>query len=189
MYSAKQLEVLTAARGIFLRFGYKRVTMKDLATAAGISRPGLYLTFQSKEEVFIGVMRQESAAMFEEIRTRLRTKGTVIEKLRYALEVWTVRPFEMIRHSAEARELLECEFDFAQVVAADSNAEFESILEAILEDGPVRLPNGLSPQKAAHLLRCAAYGFKRQALNVSDLKVVISELLMLLAERTTKRSR
>jgi len=52
---AKREKVLTAALDVFLRYGYKRVTMNDIATAAGISRPALYLVFESKEEIFKGV--------------------------------------------------------------------------------------------------------------------------------------
>ena len=36
---AKRDKVLTAALDIFLRYGYKRVTMNDIAEAASISRP------------------------------------------------------------------------------------------------------------------------------------------------------
>ena len=43
---AKRDKVLAAARGIFLRYGFKRVTMNDIAEAASISRPALYLVFE-----------------------------------------------------------------------------------------------------------------------------------------------
>jgi len=52
---AKRDKVLTAARDVFIRYGYKRVTMNDIAEAAGISRPALYLVFESKEEIFKSV--------------------------------------------------------------------------------------------------------------------------------------
>ena len=52
---AKRDKVLAAARGIFLRYGFKRVTMNDIAEAASISRPALYLVFESKEEIFKSV--------------------------------------------------------------------------------------------------------------------------------------
>jgi len=46
---AKREKVLEAALGVFLRYGYKRVTMNDIAEAARISRPALYLVFDSKD--------------------------------------------------------------------------------------------------------------------------------------------
>ena len=52
---AKRNKVLAAALDVFLRYGYKRVTMNDIAEAASISRPALYLVFESKEEIFKSV--------------------------------------------------------------------------------------------------------------------------------------
>ena len=35
----KQERIIRAAKGVFLKYGYTRVTMSDLAQAAGMSRP------------------------------------------------------------------------------------------------------------------------------------------------------
>ncbi len=35
-----------------MRYGFRRVTMEDLATAAGISKPTLYSLFPNKQEGF-----------------------------------------------------------------------------------------------------------------------------------------
>ena len=40
--------------------GFKRVTMKDIVEACDISRGGLYLYFNSTEEIFMEVLRMES---------------------------------------------------------------------------------------------------------------------------------
>jgi AcrR family transcriptional regulator len=180
MYNVKQQAVLTAARGVFLRYGYKRVTMNDLAAAAHISRPGLYLMFPSKEDVFLGVARQELAAMFDSMTEGLSKKKTLAEKLSYAFEVWTIRTFELISQTPEAKELCECEFDFAREVVAEGNAEFESILAKVLKEGRVTLPGGLTPKRTAHVLRCAAYGFKRQASTAHELKSMLDDMLAFL---------
>ncbi len=44
--------ILDAAAGVFLRYGFKKTSMDDLAQAASLSRQGLYLHFASKEELF-----------------------------------------------------------------------------------------------------------------------------------------
>lgn len=54
----KQL-ILKTARRIFMEKGYKDVTMKDIVEACGISRGGLYLYFNSVEELFLEVMCAE----------------------------------------------------------------------------------------------------------------------------------
>ncbi len=44
--------ILDAAAGVFLRYGFKKTSMDDLARAAGLSRQGLYLHFETKEAIF-----------------------------------------------------------------------------------------------------------------------------------------
>ncbi len=51
--SAKKIAVFDVAADVFARYGFRRTTMNDLAEAAGISRPALYLMFENKEHLFI----------------------------------------------------------------------------------------------------------------------------------------
>lgn len=44
--------IAAAALEAFSRFGYRRATMADIAAAAGVSRPSLYLVFPNKAAVF-----------------------------------------------------------------------------------------------------------------------------------------
>lgn len=44
--------LLDAAVGIFIRFGYRKTSMDEIARAAGVSRQGLYLQFASKEDLY-----------------------------------------------------------------------------------------------------------------------------------------
>ncbi len=45
-------QLLEAASQVFLRFGYRKSSMDELARAAGLSRQGLYLHFSSKADLF-----------------------------------------------------------------------------------------------------------------------------------------
>ena len=51
---------METARKVFAEKGFKRVTMKDIVEACDISRGGLYLYFNSTEEVFAEVLKMES---------------------------------------------------------------------------------------------------------------------------------
>lgn len=50
--AARRVAILEAAAGVFLRYGFKKTSMDDLARAAGLSRQGLYLSFATKEALF-----------------------------------------------------------------------------------------------------------------------------------------
>ena len=56
----KRKYILETARKVFMEKGFKRVTMKDIVEACDISRGGLYLYFNSTEEIFLEVLRMES---------------------------------------------------------------------------------------------------------------------------------
>jgi TetR/AcrR family transcriptional regulator of autoinduction and epiphytic fitness len=49
---ARRRQLLDAAVETFLRFGFKKTSMDDVARAAGVSRQALYLHFASKETLF-----------------------------------------------------------------------------------------------------------------------------------------
>jgi AcrR family transcriptional regulator len=59
--------VLAAALGVFGRYGVQKTSMEAVAKAAGISRPGLYLLFPNKEQLYRatmqGVMERGQRAM------------------------------------------------------------------------------------------------------------------------------
>ncbi|SEA24448.1 DNA-binding transcriptional regulator, AcrR family [Eubacterium aggregans] len=67
----KRAFILTQARKVFMKKGYSRVTMKDIVTACGISRGGLYLYFSSTKEIFLEVFRQEAVESQEAVMIAL----------------------------------------------------------------------------------------------------------------------
>jgi len=64
----RQTAIIEAAMGVFLRYGFKKTSMDDLAQAAGISRQGLYLHFPTKESLFKAMVAQ----MVETLRSAAR---------------------------------------------------------------------------------------------------------------------
>lgn len=58
-------DILSAAEGVFLRFGYRKTSMDEVARAAGLSRQGLYLHFAAKQDLFQAVV----ARMVDTVRT------------------------------------------------------------------------------------------------------------------------
>ena len=171
-------DVIAAAMQVFARYGYKRVTMADLAEAAHMSRPSLYLIFPSKEQVFTAVVARVFASMLAEIRQGISRFTTAEEKLRFACEIWCVRPFEMILASPDARDLLESSYEFAAETTIEAARDFMSILAEIL-DPLVRRQNKihLSSIQIAHLLASALPGFKGSAESVAQLRALIAGLI------------
>jgi AcrR family transcriptional regulator len=181
---AKRDKILAAALDVFLRYGYKRVTMNDIAEAAGISRPALYLVFESKEDIFKSVYEHWVKGTLLEIESKLGQIKKPEEKLRAAFELWTVLPFERMRASSEAAELLESTFGFAQDSVNEGYRSFEEILLPILKSHSKfqSARTKVSAEKTACILTGAVRGFKIVAKDVSEMRSLIEELLILLLD-------
>ena len=181
MVEVKTGRVLTAARELFLRYGYKRVSMADIAEAVGISRPALYNIFKNKEDIFSGVFLRWVDETILEIENGISELSTSEDKLKYAFELWTVRPFDIVNTSPEAKELIECTFGFARSTQREGYARFEATLVPILATlaGKRTTKGAMDSETIAHILTSAALGFKQTATTKSDLRELIQGLLTL----------
>jgi AcrR family transcriptional regulator len=178
MTQIKEEKVLTAARSVFMRYGFKRATMSDLADAAQMSRPALYLIFSSKEEVFRALVTQIFNELLREVREGVSKHEGVAAQLTSAFEVWCVRPFEMIQASPDAKDILESGYEFATEITERAFSDFETILSDILR--PIvssQADPPLSSEQLAHILTTAALGFKESASSAVQLRQMIKGLI------------
>ena len=168
---AKKQRIVSAAKAVFLKYGYSRVTMNDLAVAAGMSRPALYLVFSKKEDLFGAVIRELANEISEKVHQGLSVIASPLDKLRFVCETWMVEPFEWTSQSAEAKEIYEGSHDFARDAVAESVRLFEcDLTEAIGLFPKGALPKGVSPSEAAHLLAAGIAGVKQSCANSADLR-------------------
>lgn len=64
----RRAEILAAAKRLFVAEGFETVTTRKLAAAVGLSQTGLYVYFQSKEEILDALCRET----FERLQQRFR---------------------------------------------------------------------------------------------------------------------
>lgn len=181
----KESRILAAAKTVFLRHGFRRVTMQDIADEAGISRPALYLKYSNKEQVFLAVVNDVATKNLAFIRGDLWAHPTTESKLHFAFEVWTVDPFRMMIESPNAKDLIDCTHGFAREIMEKFSAEFEAILVEILSPAvkaPITSLAGdgelLAPE-IAHLLATSIHGFKESARTTKELRSMIYGLITL----------
>lgn len=114
---------------------YRRVSTNDIAEAANVSRPGLYLYFQSKEKVFNETIGYHAARLINEISAGMGGHGVVEEQLLHAFKIWTILSFDRNKNSPEAREIVDVTLVFAQAAHKEAYQKFEALLAAILYSG------------------------------------------------------
>ncbi|MDR1358487.1 MAG: TetR/AcrR family transcriptional regulator [Coriobacteriales bacterium] len=69
----KEEAILEGARTVFCQKGYLEVTMKDIIDECGISRGGIYLYFDSVDEVFMAAAKRRMKRKYEDILAAAET--------------------------------------------------------------------------------------------------------------------
>jgi TetR/AcrR family transcriptional regulator of autoinduction and epiphytic fitness len=181
MSDDKKSRILLAARSVFLRYGFKRVSMNDIADAAGVSRPALYVLFRNKEEIFIEAYLRWVDEAIVQVEAAMAQTALPKDKLARAFEIWAVGPFEMTMASREAEELLNCNHAFAHASREQGYAIFEATITPVVAGLSERLAEAsrIAPSRMAHVLVSAVRGFKQTAATPDDLRRLIDELLQL----------
>jgi AcrR family transcriptional regulator len=72
------VDILNAATSAFLRYGFRKTSMDDVARSAGFSRQGLYLHFANKELLFAGVVEHLVGATLRAARSAMSDEGEPI---------------------------------------------------------------------------------------------------------------
>jgi AcrR family transcriptional regulator len=176
----KKLDIVATALEVFFKYGYKRVSMNEIAEAVGISRAGLYLYFKSKEEIFNAAIVHHGDILIEEIKKGILSHQTTEDKILYALEVWSIRNFDDSLHSPEYKEITDSSYQFAREALDMSYGKLETVLASLLEMHHSALSD-IPPERLAHLVTGALRGFKTVAKSSDELRHMIKDLLQIVS--------
>jgi AcrR family transcriptional regulator len=127
--------VLAAALDTFVHYGYRKTSMEDVARAAAISRPGLYLLFGSKQELFSAAVTQaldRSLAAVNEVLAG--TTRPLRDRLLDAFDHWSGRYI-----GAMSREVNSMAGEYADMLGpavAEYPLRFAALLSAALAESP-----------------------------------------------------
>lgn len=164
---ARRDAIARAATDVFIRYGYARTTMGDLAAAAGIARPTLYLSFPHKKDVFGAVIGLLVTQHLDRIRTALPDLPDLGTRLRHACLSWGLAGFDLVRTNPDARDL----FDLNFAPVRDGHAAFIALLTDILAEAGRPDPAGTATMVAA-----ALKGFKLVADTRDDVEAMVLAL-------------
>ena len=168
MRSERELRVVEAAYQVFFRYGYNRTTMADLAKAAGLSRPALYLVFPGKAEVFRAVVEWLTENLLSVIQTSLKPEWSLERKLMHTLELAVAQPYDLVRANPDAQDLLSLGHEVSAVEA--SYASLQAYLVELLQDAVKTSGLDADAAEVARTLLSAIRGFKLVASDGDDLR-------------------
>ena len=153
---ARPGELLDAALDLFVEKGFSATRVEEVAARAGVSKGTLFLYFQSKEDLFKAVVRENIANKFPTWQEEFVVfEGTCSDMLRYALISWWDR-IGKTRASgitklvmSEAQNFPEIADFYQDEVIKPGNAMIRRILERGVQSGEFR---DLDLEQAVHII-------------------------------------
>lgn len=185
---ARRRRLLDAAVTVFLRFGFRKASMDEVARAAGVSRQGLYLHFSTKDELFRAAVQHLLDGALAEAAARLADADLPLEKrLVSAFDAWLGRFAGM--HGGDTADLAAATADLVGALVAEREGMFvEAVTRTVRASGLVAAykPAGLTARQLADTLYATARGLKygagRDAF-VEGMTVAVRAMCLPLRER------
>ena len=94
--------VLDAADNLLARYGYKKMTIDDLAQEVGIGKGSIYLHFSSKEEIVLSHIDRIVERLKVELETIAERKISLEEKLRRMILTRVLFRFDSVQHYTQS---------------------------------------------------------------------------------------
>ena len=143
--AAKKDLILDAALALVADEGYARSTISRIAQKAGIGRGTVYWHFESKDELFLGLMQRELDRIVEGMPAVLEMDLPPVEKF----ESLVAGFFQFYEQFGQAPNVLKAYLavftgvgdatrDRMAAVAAEAYGQFNGLLTDLLEDGKSR---------------------------------------------------
>ncbi len=180
----KKQYILDTARKVFAEKGYKSVTMKDIVEACEISRGGLYLYFDSTEQILLETLQMEAQETDDVFSVQITQEDTAADILLLFLKEQkkellqkknslTVAVYEYFfaHKSTDKNNMLRKQFDSGVKV-------LEKLIEAGIASGEFYCEN---PKGAASNIMYVLEGMKinAQTFGITE-KMVDAQLLYIM---------
>jgi AcrR family transcriptional regulator len=141
---ARRLQLLRAARDVFVAQGFHAAAMDDIADRAGVSKPVLYQHFPGKRELYLALLEEQVGQLNDRVRqamagtedNRARVDGAVgayFDFIEADGEAFRLVFESDLRNDPEVRQVVErgaqdCIEAIAEVIAGDTGADPERAL-------------------------------------------------------------
>ena len=177
----KRESVFDAAGDVFASYGFRRTSMNDIAKAAGISRPALYLMFENKEDLFrqLAVYRQ-ARATDEAVRV-LSGNGTLPERLIGAILAYEKLFYEPVCESPHGDELMDVNLSIAAEDMKQGTDRLIDQLARALKDAAKKgeadfSKASIKPKAFVELLMASIGGLKKNVASIHEFRRRIREV-------------
>ena len=180
----KRKYILDTARKVFVEKGYKSVTKKDIVEACDISRGGLYLYFDSTEQILLEILQMEAEETDDVFTQKITQEDTAADILTLFLKeqkkellqknnlTMAVYEYFFARETTDKNNMLRRQFEAGVRV-------IEKLIEAGIASGEFYCEN---PKGAASNMMYVLEGMKINAQTFGITEKMVDEQLLYLME-------
>jgi AcrR family transcriptional regulator len=157
---ARAERILDSAGELLRRHGYKRVTIDDVARAAGIGKGTIYLHWKTREALFWAVLQRDAARMITDVLADLAADPALAlpsQLMRAIFLGVSRRPLVQALLLSDVEVLGDLASDETVSAGQRELAGSENYLEILAELGLLR--PGLTVEAAGHILASVMRGF------------------------------
>jgi len=186
----KSAAILDAALPVFVRHGFRKTSMADIARASGISRAALYLSFGSKEELFRAGSARAHARTMRNVEAALAGDGDIFSRIELAIGAFQRDLIMPFAGSADAAELFDTNMALARDITLAARAQLVALLSRGLTEaqatGAITLEDlNSTPADLAAVIVAAMEGIKDAQVGGQDLVENTRLFLRLLRQALT----
>lgn len=187
----KSETILDAALPVFVRLGFRKTSMADIARAAGMSRAALYLCFSSKEDLFRAGSARAHARTMRNVESELAGAGDVFSRIERAVAVFQRELIVPFAASGDAAELFDTNMALARDITQGARTRLVALLAQALADaqasGAIAMETlQATPADVAAILAGAMEGIKDAQVEGRDLHADTQLFLRLLRQALTR---
>ena len=177
----KAQNILDAAERLFMRHGYRKSSMDDVARDAGIAKGTLYQYYAGKEALFRALLERIGGTVVEASQQAAVAEQAFSERLFGVLNAYYGYFYERYSASGHLQELGEVRGSLGQDLSEQLLQRHQQILADLLQKaeaaGDIRLQaRGLSAQEVALTLVAAANGARLMLAPDAGIKAYIDAL-------------
>ncbi|KQZ14786.1 transcriptional regulator [Mesorhizobium sp. Root554] len=177
----KRARVLDGAFKTFLTYGFARTTMDDIAKAADMSRPALYLLFKNKTDIYRATAMMLLGRSAESAKAALQREGTFAQRAMNAIEVGLIGMMQEIGDSPHGAELLDMKSIVADIALCWRDQLAGHIADAIDEEAARSridlAAKSFSAPQLADILLDGLEGMKSRISNVEEKRQAVAALV------------
>ena len=161
---SNQEVVLNAALPLFLRYGYRKTSMEDVARASGFSRQSIYTWYPNKKKLFISVVRHTFQNIQKSYTFALSDSSKNIhERIVDAFAHFTGFVVNSDASMSSMDELVGVAFSYLGEFIVEFEQDFVSSIASLLHE-----QRGHTPIQQAHVLLAVSRGLKYSITSMEE---------------------